>query len=168
MVYIEFIKGVFMRNYNIPKIGMRNIKTAISVFICIALFNLFKRDNAFYACIAAVICMKDTYENSLSIGINRLLGTFLGGLLGIITIYLLSFLPNISTPNALITAFGTIIVIHTCTLLKKPAAVTIACIVFISIMINYPGIASYFYAINRTFDTAIGIIIAILINKYID
>ena len=142
-----------MRNYNIPKIGMRNIKTAISVFICIALFNLFKRDNAFYACIAAVICMKDTYENSLSIGINRLLGTFLGGLLGIITIYLLSFLPNISTP---------------CTLLKKPAAVTIACIVFISIMINYPGIASYFYAINRTFDTAIGIIIAILINKYID
>ncbi|MDY2882207.1 MAG: hypothetical protein SOT71_06095, partial [Romboutsia timonensis] len=33
---------------------MRNIKTAISVFICIALFNLFKRDNAFYACIAAV------------------------------------------------------------------------------------------------------------------
>ena len=75
-----------MRNYNIPKIGMRNIKTAFSVFICIALFNLFKRDNAFYACIAAVICMKDTYENSLSIGINRLLGTFLGGLLGIITI----------------------------------------------------------------------------------
>ena len=97
-----------MINYCIPKIGMRNIKTAISVFLCITLFNLFKRDNAFYACIAAVICMKDTYENSLSIGINRLLGTFLGGLFGIITIYLLSFLPSISTPNALITAFGTI------------------------------------------------------------
>lgn len=157
-----------MINYSIPKIGMRNIKTAISVFLCISLFNLFKRDNAFYACIAAVICMKDTYENSLSIGINRLLGTFLGGLFGIVTIYLLSFLPNISMPNALITASGTIVVIHTCTLLKKPASVTIACIVFISIMINYAGIDSYFYAINRIFDTAIGVIVAILINKYIN
>lgn len=157
-----------MINYSIPKIGMRNIKTALAVFLCISFFNLLERDNAFYACIAAVICMKDTYENSLSIGISRLLGTFLGGLLGIITIYLLSFLPNVSSFNALITALGTILVIHMCTILKKPASVTISCIVFISIMLNYVGIDSYFYAINRTIDTAIGVIVAILINKYIN
>ncbi|MGL4771994.1 MAG: aromatic acid exporter family protein, partial [Clostridium sp.] len=56
------------------KVGLRNIKTALAVFVCMFLFSIFNNDNPFYACIAAVICMGDTVENSLIMGKNRIIG----------------------------------------------------------------------------------------------
>lgn len=156
-----------MRKNTFPNIGLRNIKTGLSVFICMILFQIFKRNDPFYACIAAVICMKDTVENSRLIGINRLIGTFLGGLLGILAIYITSLLNISSFFSPIVTSLGIILTIYICTLLKKPGAVTIACIVYIGIMINHTGSNSYYYAVNRIFDTSIGVIIAIFINKYI-
>lgn len=156
-----------MKKIDLPKIGLRNLKTALSVFLCIIIFKVFNNNFPFYACIASVICMKDTLNNSLTIGKDRLIGTFLGGLIGILFVYLLSFFHNIEHPNAIVTSIGVIICIYISTLISKPGSVTISCIVFIGIMISYTGIESYYYAITRTFDTSIGVIIAILVNKYI-
>lgn len=156
-----------MKSFNIPKIGLRNLKTALAVFCCMILFNLLNRDNSFYACISAVICMKDTVENSLTMGKDRLLGTLLGGICGIIFIYFISQLPPLNHPNAILTSLGIIIIIYFCTIINKPGSVTIACIVFIGIMITFTGVESYYYAINRSIDTAIGVIIAVAINKYV-
>lgn len=153
-----------MNNLRFPKIGLRNLKTALSVFICIVLFNIFGDHSPFYACIAAVICMKDTIDSSLTMGKDRLIGTFIGGLFGIIFVYILEFLPTLSHPNALVTAIGVIIVIYVCNLIKKPGSVAICCVVFIGIMLSYTGSETYEYAITRTIDTAIGVVIAILIN----
>lgn len=153
---------------NIPKLGLRNIKTALAVVICILLFQLFNRDNPFFACISAVICMHDTVEHSLTAGKDRLIGTLFGGLIGVIFIGILSFFPHINYPNAFIIGIGVVISIYTCTLFSKPGSVTICCIVFIGIMITYTGAESYHYAIMRTVDTAVGVIIAILVNKYIN
>lgn len=155
-----------MKNLNLPKLGLRNLKTALSVFICMVLFSIFNRD-PFFACISAVICLKDTVENSLIMGKDRLLGTLIGGAFGIFFIYTLSLLPKLHHPNGFITALGIIAIIYICTLINKPGSVSISCIVFIGIMINYTGAESYYYAINRSLDTAIGVIIAVGINKYI-
>lgn len=157
-----------MKKFNIPSIGLRNLKTALSVFLCILIFKFFNNNYPFYACISAVICMKDTVDNSLNMGKDRLIGTFLGGMLGFIFIYVLSFFPYLNHPNALITALGVIICIYICTFINKPGSVSICCIVFIGIMISYTGLESYYYAISRTFDTAVGVIIAILVNKYVN
>lgn len=150
------------------KIGLRNIKTAFAVFICIIIFQYFSNHSPFYACIAAVICMKDTVESTMSMGKNRLIGTMLGGILGVITIGILLLIPFLQNITPLITAIGVTIAIYCCTIINKPGAVTICCIVFIGIMLNYNGPESYSYAIGRSLDTSIGIIIAILINKYIN
>ena len=100
-----------MRKNTFPNIGLRNIKTGLSVFICMILFQIFKRNDPFYACIAAVICMKDTVENSRLIGINRLIGTFLGGLLGILAIYITSLLNISSFFSPIVTSLGIILTI---------------------------------------------------------
>ncbi|MGG7179093.1 FUSC family protein [Clostridium paraputrificum] len=157
-----------MNKIELPKIGLRNIKTALAVFICMILFQLSGGKNPFYACIAAVICMKDTVESTFTMGKNRLIGTLLGGLLGVIAIYLIGLIPILHAANPLLTAIGIVLAIYCCNLINKPGAVTICCIVFIGIMINYDGPTSYSYAIGRSIDTSIGIIIAILINKYIN
>lgn len=156
-------------NYNtqLPKLGLRNIKTAIAVTLCMIIFNLIRRENPFFACIAAVFCMKDTVSNSIHMGKNRIIGTMLGGLIGIILIYLSTKFTFLYSISSIVTGIGISISIYLCTIFKKPESVIVSCIVISGIMINYASqMNSYTYAINRTIDTIIGIVIAILVNKY--
>ena len=158
---------IFIKNFNLPKVGFRNIKTAMAVALCMIIFDFINRDNAFFACIAAVFCMKDTVASSVDMGKSRIIGTIIGGLLGIIVIYVSDLIPFLYNVTPLVTGLGIVIVIYICTLIQRPGSVIISCIVFTGIMINYASqIDSYSYAINRSIDTLIGIIIAILLNKY--
>lgn len=132
------------------------------------LFDIIGGRNPFYACIAAVICMKDTVESSFTMGKNRLVGTLLGGFIGVLFIFILDNISFLQYIKSIISAIGIIGSIYVCNIIKKPGSVTICCIVFIGIMINYDGPSSYSYAIGRSIDTAVGILIAIFINKYIN
>lgn len=156
-----------MEKLEFPKIGLRTLKTALAVFLCMILFQITGRGSAFFACIATVICMKDTVEGSYSIGKNRLFGTLLGGIIGVIIIKLLAMLPYSENIKPVITSLGVIAVIYACNIVKKPASINIACIVLLGIMCSYGPDDSYYYAINRMFDTAIGVIVSIIINQYI-
>ncbi|MDZ4993572.1 hypothetical protein GNF80_11420 [Clostridium perfringens] len=155
-----------MKGLALPKIGARNLKTALAVTLCIGFFELIHRQYPFYACIAAVICMKDTVENSYKMGKSRMIGTITGGLVGLsLTFLALTF--NLAKFPGLITGVGIVITIYLLNVFNKKGSVSIACIVLIAIMTNLHGKAPYAYAIDRIIDTFIGIIIALLINKYI-
>lgn len=54
-------------NLTIPKVGLRTIKTAVSVFLCLLLFP----NEPFFACLTAVICVQDTVASSVKMAINR-------------------------------------------------------------------------------------------------
>ncbi|SHE41410.1 FUSC family protein [Clostridium fallax] len=155
-----------MEKSNLFSIGGRNLKTAFSVLLCVLLFEIINRPFPFYACIAAVICVKDTWENSFTIGKNRLIGTFIGGIIGIVFIFISQTIHFFNT-QSIITAVGIIVVIHICNLMNRPGSTVIACIVFLAIMVNLKGTGPYLYAINRILDTFIGVIIALLVNRYI-
>jgi len=154
-------------NMQMQKIGMRNIKTAVSVFLCLLIFDTIKRDNSFYACIAAIICMQPTLENTFKKGISRIIGTIIGGFLGAI---LLAIGETYITEKAylFLIPIGIIILIEICVSLKQKEAVSICCVVFLSIMISHRLKGDYFwYTTNRIIDTSIGIIIAASINRYL-
>lgn len=156
-----------MKKLNLPPIGARNIKTALSAFICIILFNAFSKDSAFFACVAAMMCMQDTVENSFKMGKNRMLGTLIGGCVGLLITFLSSTLGNHSAVYAILTALGTILAIYLCVLSKAKGAVNSACIVLFAITTNLKGVGSYSYAINRTIDTFVGVVVGILVNRYV-
>lgn len=155
-----------MKGLTLPKVGARNLKTALAVTLCIGLFELIHREYPFYACIAAVICMKDTVENSYKMGKSRMIGTITGGLVGLTLTFLALNLRLIKFPG-IITGIGIVVTIYLLNAFNKKGSVSIACIVLIAIMTNLHGKAPYAYAIDRIIDTFIGIIIALLINKYI-
>ncbi|MGG5463206.1 FUSC family protein [Clostridium sp. B9] len=155
-----------MKGLTLPKIGARNLKTALAVTLCIVVFELIGRPYPFYACIAAVICMKDTVESSMKIGKDRMIGTITGACVGIsLTFIAISF--KLTNFQGTITGLGIILTIYLLNLLKKNSSVVIACIVLIAIMTNLHGKTPYVYAFDRVIDTFIGIIIALLINNYI-
>lgn len=155
-----------MEKMSLAKIGARNLKTALAVFLCIVIFRIFGDESPFFACIAAVICMQDSYENSIVAGKNRMIGTCVGGAAGVLeTFILLQY--NSPWFSAVTVSLLCIIVIYVCNLLKKSGAINIACIVLFANTVVTRDITSYTYTITRITETLIGIIIAILINRYI-
>ena len=151
-----------MKLFNLPTIGYRNIKTALSVFICLIIWP-----SSIFAAIAAVICVQSTLENSVTIGINRLLGTLLGGLLGLGFLYFINFF-NLSLFKPVFVAIGVSFIIYICNIIKKPASSSISSITLTSILVSTSYSSPLTYSILRVTETAFGIIVAILVNKYIN
>ncbi|MGV8982513.1 FUSC family protein [Clostridium sp.] len=142
------------------KIGMRNIKTAISVFLCIIILRIFHNQNPFYACIAAVITMQSTVHNSFTTGKNRMIGTIVGAIWGL-AFSLLS--PN----NVFLSSIGIIFVIYSLNLLNRKNSIIIACVVFLAIMTNLKYGTPLVYSSSRVVETFVGIFVSVFINYLI-
>ena len=150
-----------MKTFNLPHIGSRNIKTALSVLVCLIFWP-----NSLFAAIAAVICVQDTVENSLNIGINRLIGTLLGGILGMVFLYISNGL-HLQKVFPLVVAIGVSLIIYICNIIKKPYACSISSITLMSILVSQSYNNPLLYSLQRIVETAFGVLVAILINKYI-
>lgn len=160
------MKNLF--NFSLKTIGARNLKTSLAVFICIITFELLGRSSAFFACIAAMMCMQDTVENSYKMGKDRMLGTSIGAIVGLTLTVAFNILNlNHFLTYAFLTALGTTLAIYLCILFKCKGAVNSACIVVFAIMTSLKGVGSYNYAFNRIIDTFIGVIIGILVNRLV-
>lgn len=151
-----------MKTFELPHIGSRNIKTALSVLVCLIFWP-----NSLFAAIAAVICVQDTVENSLKIGISRLIGTLLGGILGVIFLYAINDL-HLQNVLPLVVAVGVSFIIYICNLIKRPSACSISSITLMGILLSQSYSSPLMYSVQKTVETAFGVIVAILINKYIN
>lgn len=152
----------------LKKPGQRIFKTAVAVFFSFV-FSHYRSANAlpFYSAIAAIICTKNDVSGSINIGINRIFGTLIGGFVGFL--YLLFVKKNLSNEieNYLLISIIMAILIWLVSSMDKPNAISIMCIVFASISINHAGedFGAIDFALNRTLDTLVGVVIAIFINS---
>lgn len=140
-------------------IGWRIIKTGIAVALCIWIAELLKFKHPFYSAIAAVLAMQATIEGSFQTGVHRMQGTIVGALTGCI-------FALVAVRSPWWTGLGLIVTMTVLKYLKWHKAMTIASIVFIAISVNLTG-KPLDYAVNRIIDTALGIIIAYLVNRWI-
>ena len=140
------------------RIGMRTIKTGISITIC-ALLSPFLVQNPSSSAVACLLSMQDTVSGSLSTGLHRIIGTILGGIIGFI---ILSIFPG----NPLLCGLGVILTIHTCNTLNLNKSISIACITFLTIQMGYSEslMGAFYYSFNRVLDTCVGVIISVVVN----
>lgn len=142
----------------------KSLRISISVFCCVFLLKAVFDVNPFYAAIATVSCLQGTIKDSFKVGIERVIGTIFGGVVGLLCIYFIKTEPD-SLKGSLIIAISITLIVFGCThLLKKPASNNIACIVFLGITTNMDGRNPYFWAERRIITTIIGVIIALLCN----
>lgn len=151
-------------------VGMRNIKTALAATLCAFLYALFNR-NPTFACIGAIFGMGSDLKNSKLSGGNRLFGTIVGGLIGMVLFYI--YIKIFPEPES-ITFFlfillfiGIICLVLICQLLVIPGAIQPAGVVLCIILFNTPVDQFIIYPLNRIFDTAIGVTIGIMVNMLI-
>lgn len=155
-------------------IGFRTIKTAISIFLCLVVYMLIEQfgftdtSNAFLACVTAIICMKDSVDESLHTGLFRLVGTFIGAVSGMAYIYLARMLDEAISDMILLSLF-IVVVISLCNLFKSPDAIVICCVVFLFVAMNQtdPEIGPVVHSIQRFTDTVIGLAVSFLVNRFL-
>lgn len=147
-------------------IGMRNFKTALAATLCALLYFPFKR-NPTFACIGAIFGIGSDMDNSWLNGGNRLFGTIIGGFLGMILfrLYIIFYPDGEMHPLMLLFIFvGVVLVVLTSLFFKWPGAIQPGGVVLCIILFNTPVETYISYALNRMLDTAIGVVIALLIN----
>lgn len=148
------------------KIGMRNIKTAIAVGVCLIFFQILGISDGIIASITAVICMKSSIQNSLLTGMQRVTGTFIGALLAVVTLILIEDTPyHIST---LVVLIGVVLIIYLCNVFKIQASTIISVVVFLIILVGEKDAPPLIYGIMRLVETIFGIAVTYLINRFID
>ena len=147
-------------------IGMRTFKTFVSVFICMYLGQVLNRDPE-YAAFAAIMCMQPNVEESINQGIDRVIGTSIGCMVAIVMVLFIDT-PYVIAIKSLYMAFGIMPVIALCNKVNHPSSSSIASIVYVIIMLG-AGITdnNFVYAINRSLDTIVGIIVTVVVNKSI-
>ncbi len=149
----------------LPKVGMRNIKTAAAAALCALIYYFFDRSPAF-ACIGAIFGMGSDLGVSKLHGGNRFFGTLVGGFIGmgLFAIYVHLF-PNGDNRWFLIpmTFIGVVILIVACQYIwvggVQPGGVVLCIILF-----NTPTDTYISYALNRILDTGVGVLVALFVN----
>ncbi|MEG0313978.1 MAG: aromatic acid exporter family protein [Erysipelotrichaceae bacterium] len=148
---------------HLPKIGLRNIKTALSTTICALIYLVIDR-NPTFACIGAVFGMDNSLSASFETGGNRLVGTIIGGFLGMGIFSLSLILPYHKVSLIILNFIGIIALIYISQLFNVPGAIKAGSVVFFIVMLNTPEDQYFTYAINRIIDTGFGVIMSIFIN----
>ena len=136
--------------------GMRTIKTVLIVIICLIIARLFNLQYPFYAAIAGVICTQNTVHDSIRVAKNRVIGTILGSLLGILFVYMFSYNPWTS-------GIGILILLYFLKITKLEESYVVACVVYLATFIPGHGPAIP-YGIERTIATILGILTALAVN----
>ena len=157
---------------NLPKIGMRMIKSATAVFLCFLFYFFFRKDGiVFYSQLAALWCMQPYITNTKSKSIQRTIGTLVGATVGLIVLLINIYLiPQNSLGNLLyyfLISISIIITLYITILIHKKDASYFSCVVFLSIVVNHiSDINPYLFVLNRTLDTMIGLIIGMVVNSF--
>ncbi len=104
--------------------GIVIVKAAISVFICCLIYLFFDIGTGapFYSAIAAVICLQPEIKSTFRIGLNRTIGTLIGGFTGMFVLFLIRGIELESHPILayLLISFCIIPLMYLAEIVKKP------------------------------------------------
>ena len=160
----------------LPRIGMRVVKTAVSVMLSYALFlpfgltyreelgGVLGQMGPLYACIACIICTQSTLGQTFDQGVSRLIGVLVGGVLGTATLLLGPAMESFWIKTLIL---GAVCVagVWLCLLIRRPTACGMACILPCVILITgVTGVTRYYYAVARMIETVVGVLIALGVN----
>lgn len=157
------------------KPGLRNIKTTICILICIAFSYIVDSKEAIFFCgVASVLCMKQSHSESVKCGLFLFLGTIYGGLLGLFSLWISDFIPQkYSQLELLVIMVAVFLGIYGCNLFRANGSISITCIILLKVCSafydtnkSYPEIIYYLISVVLFF-TFIGIVFAIIINKFV-
>ena len=149
------------------RLGMRTLKTALAVLICILLFRVLDRGTPMIAAIAAVFSLRQDLTTSVSFGKSRIIGNSLGGFLALIFILVQGFFSHSFIVEAIFLPFLVIVAIVLSDASNNNPGIITAIATLLLIALSIPQGESIYYVFDRVIDTFIGTFIGIGLNFFI-
>lgn len=150
-----------LRKWSRLRIGPRTLKTALAATLSIVAVSLYgsSTSNLIFATIGALSAMGATFKESLESCFSQIAGVLFGVLAGVLLL-------SLHMHPLLASGIGIIVVITFYNILRLKISPTLACIVVVTIC-NLTDTTPFVYALERIWDTAIGLAIGMLINLFI-
>ncbi|MBL1230343.1 FUSC family protein [Enterococcus sp. BWB1-3] len=146
------------------RLGMRTMKSALAVMICILLFKIFDRGGPMIAALSAVFSLRQDLTSSLAFGKSRVIGNSIGGMLALLYFFVLKYFSNDFMVELFFLPFLVIIVIVLSDGIGNNPGIISAIATLLMIALSVPQGESVYYAFERVLDTFIGTFVAISIN----
>ena len=147
--------------------GMRVVKTALAVLICLLIEYYRGSSMPYHACIATIVCMQPTLKSTFKAAVDRTLGTIIAGVYAYLLAVLLisnAGMPPESMKFYLLIGVLAFPLMALMIAIKKPASLAITVIVFLVIMLSVSATDPLAYTAERVAGTLIGIAIALFVN----
>ena len=150
--------------------GMRVVKTALAIFLCLVVENFRGSSMPYHACIATIVCMQPTLRSTLHSAFNRTLGTIIAGVYSFLFVNLLIStwgMDSHSMSYFLLIGALSFPLMALMIIIKKPTSLSITVIVFLVIMLSTSGsneANALQYVTERVVGTLIGIAVALFVN----
>ena len=151
-------------------IGMRVIKTAVAVMVCLIIALLTGSRNSIpITAVSALVTLQATQGETIRTAVFRVLGTIIGGVLGILAVIIGLFIPYyIEGLFVVIIPLMLLVDLYLCNVLKMQDSCTISCVVTIIVAARVTTDASineaFIFTLLRLRDTLIGVGLATVIN----
>lgn len=143
------------------KLGLRTVKTAVAVVISLALAELFGRSDGklIFAVLGVMAAVQPTFKESWESCLTQVLGVILGAITGLL-LHLIPISPAITS------GAGVLLVIVAYNSLGIRFSPGLACIIVVTICTD-AGVHPTDYALDRIWDTAIGLVVGMVINTLV-
>ena len=152
--------------------GQRILRSVISVWLCMVVYFLRgMTGDPFYSIIAALQCVQPYSSNMLQEGRDRIIGTMIGAFWGAAILFL-NLLPEgtgFKSTAIFFILLGVFsgLVIYSTVLFNIQQYALFAAVVFLGIAMYHIGdVNPYIHIFYRTFETIIGVGIAIVVNSF--
>jgi hydroxymethylpyrimidine pyrophosphatase-like HAD family hydrolase len=168
-----------------PKIGLRNIKTALAILITLLFYLLIHVINPevaslwyspFFAGIAAAYSLQSDYTASFRQARIRSMGSIIGGVYGVFIVNMYEMVLHnpietslISSLNLLtfylLVAVAVVPLIYSTVIMKQTMATFVTVLTYLSITVSIRNnLPIEYFAVNRIFSTIFGVLVALMIN----
>ncbi|ALS03299.1 hypothetical protein ATZ33_07510 [Enterococcus silesiacus] len=146
---------------------MRTFKTGLSVFFCILVSMLLKRETYVVAAITTVFTLREDMENTVRYGKHRIIGNVMGALMSVVVIAVFNLLGRTELVQLIFIPVIITLMIALLASLGYHEGTVGACATLLTIVFMIPADRSYGYAFARVVDSFIGMGIALLVNYFI-
>lgn len=159
-----------MTDHPVPRIGMRMVKTAAAVLICLLLSALVDReDMRVYSTIAALLCIQPYAQDTKVAAVQRAVGTAIGSVFGVAVLLLEMYVLHIwgTLTGYVVAAVGIVPVLWISVVLRSANAAALSGIVFLSITVTHVTDATpWIFAWYRMWETLAGIAVGVAVNAF--
>lgn len=153
----------------LPPLGQRITKTAVAVFILLIIYMLQGHHGSVgSACVTAILCMQPFVSDSKTFAIERICGTLLGALWGLLYLELMSEVPILG--KNMVSAYFMMAVfvalgLYSTVVIKRSSLAALVSIVLLGVISSYPNVESPItQTLTNLADTIVGTVVAIVVN----